>query len=143
MAKKKPFPIIRGEKIMKDLNKLYDIMKDIATLEEAKALIKRMPELYVIELSDGGIGHTVADFEDGSVDPKDIEWFRVEAFGKNLEFIYFYRKEGKIDSVMFDVHCYDRKLDYDWKYSDSEMVPADVFPLTQENWNTRDYDEAL
>lgn len=89
------FPTI--EEIKRDYNELIEIIKDIKTIEQAKALDESKE--FTIEINGMSIGEFLTPDINGYVcTDKDIEWIRYEVYGC-LSYIYQWN-DGKI---WFDV----------------------------------------
>lgn len=68
-----------------EMDELYAIMKDVHTIEEAKEVLKKYPTMDIIEVN----GLPIYEFYGN----ENIDWFRVEYWGKHIMYAYFYTNE--------------------------------------------------
>ena len=90
------------EEIKRDYDELMEIIKDIKTIEQAKALDESKE--FTIEINGMSIGEFLTPDSNGYVcTDKDIEWIRYEVYGC-LSYIY-QSNDGKIWFDVWSEYC--------------------------------------
>lgn len=90
------------EEIKRDYNELMEIIKDIKTIEQVKALEKE--NKFTIEINGMTIEEFLTPDSNGYVcTDKDIEWIRYDLYGC-LSYIY-QRTDGKIYFDVWSEYC--------------------------------------
>ena len=95
------FPTL--EEIRRDYNELTEIIKNVSTLEQVKALDES--KQFTIEIN----GMFVNEFINENLTDKDLDWIRYESYGC-LSYIYNYI-DGKIIFDVWSEYCYNEFIE--------------------------------